>query len=288
MKKRINLIIAVCLILSVCFTAHASQQASSPGSMVDPASETLLDNPCYENAGGVSEYGEKQELSYSKDVTGDNVDDKIIVRAKEDGIVVFVNGNTALEIDQYADFFSIQYIRINAENEFLVIDMIDDPGYDGTFSIFRYNTQTNRLDFIQDLRTMGPGRFAEEIENIELSGNRLLFTALTQQSAIGGLYFNVEFVFENNRFVTEYKEMDYSSDNSVKTFTCGFDLDFYQSPGSVTKCFSAAKGSSVTIEKVFFDASYTYGYFTQGNNAGWMCFDSSQPYYAFKETWHFN
>ena len=161
------------------------------------------------------------------------------------------NGWTSLTIMDSADFYSIGYIRINAENEFFLLNEVDEPGYDETFTLFRYNPQTKQLDFVQDLRRIGAGRFAYQFENVELSGTYLKITALTQVSAIGGVYFDVDYVFEGDRFVTEYKETEYISENERKDFTCDFDLDFYQSPGSFTKSFSASRGSTVTIEKVF-------------------------------------
>lgn len=291
MKRRACLIISVIVLFSMCFSVSASQIDTSPTAqpnLAASASPVVSGKPVYEIVGYVSDYEGDYELTFARDLTGDEAAEKIDVRATEDGVIVSVKGEKSLTIMDSADFYSIGYIRINAENEFFLLNEVDEPGYDETFTLFRYNPQTKQLDFIQDLRRIGAGRFAYQFENVELSGTYLKITALTQVSAIGGVYFDVDYVFEGDRFVTEYKETEYISENERKDFTCDFDLDFYQSPGSFTKSFSASRGSTVTIEKVFFDASYAYGYFTQGNNAGWMCFDSSQPYYAFIETRHFN
>lgn len=232
----------------------------------------------------VCEYKSKK-VTFKKDVTGDGKVDTVIFAPTLDKygqwikkIKVSVNGKKVLTLNSTGYEFSVNYIQLSKNKNFLQIYTHGDSDYVPQNFIYRVDKKGTKLTKMLDL-SQGIVRAGGVIS---AAGNTIKVGYTTQPGETGWVSWNYSYKYSGNKFkrtsstasvksMLTYDRGDgYTALFRKNQFKACKSIKFYKNTNLSSVSFTAKKNDILKMKKIKVTDKAVYIQFQKGNKTGWQ------------------
>lgn len=237
----------------------------------------------------VCEY-KSQKVTFKKDVTGDGKTDTVVFTPTRDKygqwikkIKVSINGKKVLTLNTTGYDFSVNYIQLSKNKNFLQIYTHGDSSYVPQNFIYRVDKKGTKLTKVLELSdaiVRSGAIYARGV--VSAAGNTIKVAYDTQPGETGWVSWNYSYKYSGNKFkrtsstasvksMLTYDRGDgYTALFRKNQFKACKSIKFYKNTNLSSVSFTAKKNDILKMKKIKVTDKALYIQFQKGNKTGWQ------------------